>query len=60
MVAGAMAMLKVALMVVLTTTPAAPCAGMVDTTVGTVTTSWPHPVIKATKSVAKKQKNPNL
>jgi hypothetical protein len=38
-VAGLIAMLKVAVIVVLITTPVAPAAGVVDTTDGTLTTS---------------------
>jgi hypothetical protein len=47
-----MAMLKVALIGVSTTTPVAPLAGAVDTTEGTVTVSWPQPAMKTTSKVA--------
>jgi hypothetical protein len=45
-------MLKIALIVVLMATFVVPLAGIVDTTVGTVTTSWPHPATKATSKAA--------
>jgi hypothetical protein len=57
---GFIAMLKVALMVELMTTPVAPLAGMVDTTEGTVTVSWPHPAMKTTNKDARKLVIPNL
>src|SRR5580704_6034847 len=47
-VAGFIAVLKVALMVVVMATFVAPLAGMVDTTVGPVATSSPHPAMKMT------------
>jgi hypothetical protein len=53
-------MLNVALMGVLTPTPVAPLAGTVDTTDGTVTVSWPHPVTKTTKTAASQYLIPNL
>ena len=54
------AMLKVALMGVLTATPVAPLAGTVDTTEGTVTVSWPHPAINTTNRAAIQYVIPNL
>jgi hypothetical protein len=55
-----MAMLKVALMGVLMATFVAPFAGMVDTTEGTVTVSWPQPAIKTTSKAANEYVIPNL
>ena len=46
------AMLKVALMGVFTATLVAPFAGIVDTTAGTVTVSWPHPATNMTNRAA--------
>jgi hypothetical protein len=54
------AMLKVALMGVLTPTFVAPLAGIVDTTDGTVTVSWPHPATKTTNRAASQYVIPNL
>jgi hypothetical protein len=59
-VAGFIAMLKVALMAVLTATLAAPGAGTADTTDGTLTTSWPHPATKTTHRDAKRHVIPIL
>jgi len=53
-------MLKVALIGVLTTTPVAPLAGIVDTTEGTVIVSWPHPAAKTTNRAASQYVIPNL
>jgi hypothetical protein len=52
--AGFMAMLKVALRPVLMATLVAPFAGVVDTTAGIVTASWPHPAMKITNRDARK------
>jgi hypothetical protein len=60
MEAGFIAMLKVALMGVLIATFVAPLAGMVDTTEGTVTVSWPHPAMKTTSNAASEYIIPNL
>jgi hypothetical protein len=59
-VAGLIAMLKVAVTVVLTTTSVAPWAGVTDTTPGMVTVSWPHPAIKTTNRDARKHVIPIL
>jgi hypothetical protein len=60
MVAGFIAMLKVALMGVLMATLVAPFAGTVDTTDGTTTTSWPHPAAKTSDKAASQYVKPNL
>jgi mannose/fructose/N-acetylgalactosamine-specific phosphotransferase system component IIC len=57
---GFIATLNVALTAVLMTTPVAPLAGMVDTTAGTVTVSWPHPAMKTTNRDARKHVIPIL
>jgi hypothetical protein len=49
---GFISMLKVALMGVLIATLDAPLAGIVDTTEGTVTVSWPQPATKTTNRAA--------
>jgi hypothetical protein len=54
------AMLKVALMGASTATFVAPFAGIVDTTDGTKTVSWPHPATKMTDKTVSKQLTPNL
>jgi len=54
------AMLKVALMDVSTATFVAPLAGVVDTTDGAVTVSWPHPATKMTVRTASQHMTPNL
>jgi hypothetical protein len=54
------AMLKVAPMVVLTTTPVAPFAGTVDTTEGTVTVSSPQPATKTNMTTANQDAIHNL
>jgi hypothetical protein len=59
-VAAFIGMLKVALIGVLIATFAAPLAGIVDTTVGTVTVSWPHPATKTTDRTASQYVMPNL
>jgi hypothetical protein len=59
-VEGFIAMLNVALIVVLIWTAVAPLAGMVETTVGTVTVSCPHPAMKTTNSDARKHVIPTL
>jgi hypothetical protein len=59
-VAAFIAMLKVALMGVLTATFRAPFAGIVDTTEGTVTVSWPQPATKMTDRTASQYVKPNL
>jgi hypothetical protein len=59
-VAVFIAMLKVALMGVLTATFAAPLAGTVNTTDGTITVSWPHPATKITDRIANQYPIPNL
>jgi len=59
-VEGFIAMLKVALIVVLIWTAVAPFAGMVDTTVGTVTVSCPHPAMKMANRDARKHVIPIL
>jgi hypothetical protein len=51
-VAAFIAMLKVALIGVLTATFVAPFEGIVDTTEGTITVSWPQPAIKITDRIA--------
>ena len=53
-------MLKVALIAVSIATAAAPLAGMVDTTDGTVTVSCPHPAMKTTNRDARKHVIPIL
>jgi hypothetical protein len=58
--AAFIAMLKVALIGVLTATFVPPLAGIVDTTDGTVTTSWPHPVTKTTNRAANQYVIPDL
>jgi hypothetical protein len=55
-----MAMLKVALIGVFTSTLVAPLAGTVDTTEGTVTVSWPQPAMKTTSKVANQYVTLNL
>jgi hypothetical protein len=61
-VARLIASLNVAPIVVLIETFVAPLAGNVDTTVGTVTTSWPHPAMRAINRAAGKHvmPTPNL
>jgi hypothetical protein len=59
-VAGFILMLKVALIGVFTATSVAPLAGIVDTTVGTLTVSWPHPVARTTNRAASQYVTPNL
>jgi hypothetical protein len=59
-VEGVIDMLKVALIAVLMTTPVAFCAGATDTTDGTVTVSWPHPAMNATRRVTIKEVIPAL
>jgi hypothetical protein len=53
-------MLNVALIAVLMATFVAPLAGIVDTTVGTVTTSWPHPAMRAISRAAGRHVMPTL
>jgi hypothetical protein len=53
-------MLKVALMGVLITTFVAALAAIVDTTEGTVTTSWPQPATKTTNRAASQYVIPTL
>jgi hypothetical protein len=60
MVDGFIAILKVALIGVLTSTLVAPLAGIVDTTVGTVTVSWPQPAMKTINRAARQYGTPDL
>jgi hypothetical protein len=55
-----MGTLNVALIGVFTETFAAPLAGTVDTTEGTMTVSSPHPVTKTTKRAASQNVIPIL
>jgi hypothetical protein len=58
--AGLIAMLNVALTVVLTATLIAPCAGVIDTTLGMTAVYLPQPAAKETRIAAIKHTNPTL